>query len=315
MPLETMGGHMLVACEDSRSNMAVFSTMGAPFVAHHAASEQSNHGLLLDEDIFHGSLGGMSMGGIFPAGNSRDATAVSHSLGPCIMDSRDCHSFPGLMSPPQHSRHVPVTVEAVLVGPAPSPRSHPAKLATGALPNAFHSPKQQPHTTHFPISVMATPAATPGGPMPSPATGKASRGSPGEGGTGEKKPQGTWTADENRSFFNALRSHGRSFDLILEHMGATKTREQVSLLRTSCQLRGHIFNRSALRLPAAQPTWSESAWGWVVVVPDLCLHRCAATTIESSRRSIRCSPPPLAPPLPSLLRDRPWIGWDMPAHS
>ena len=230
MLLETMGEHMLVAFEDSCSNMAVFATMGAPSVAHHAVSEQSNHGLLLDEDLFHGSLGGMSMGGIFPAGNSRDATAVSHSFGSCIMDSRDCHSFPGLMSPQQHSRHVPVAVEAVLVGPAHAPRYQPAKLAYVDLPNAFHSPQQQPHTTHFPISVMATPAATPGGPMPSPATGKTSRGSP-DGETGEKKPQGTWAADENMSFFNALRSHGRSFDRILEDVGATKTREQVSLLR------------------------------------------------------------------------------------
>ncbi|KAJ1492632.1 hypothetical protein T484DRAFT_1770592 [Baffinella frigidus] len=154
-PIETMGEHMLAACEDSRTHMGAFFPMGAPFVVHHAASEQSNHGMLLDEDLFHGSLGGMSMGGIFPSDNSRDATAVSNSLGPCMMDSRDCHSFPGLIE-----------------------------------------------------------------------TEKASRASP-DGETGEKKPSGTWTAEENRIFFDALRTHGRSFDRILDEMGATKTREQV----------------------------------------------------------------------------------------
>lgn len=237
-PIETMGEHMLAACEDSRTHMGAFFPMGAPFVVHHAASEQSNHGMLLDEDLFHGSLGGMSMGGIFPSDNSRDATAVSNSLGPCMMDSRDCHSFPGLMSPPQRSRHVPVAVEAVLRGPANAPRSQPATIATVAPPVACHAQQPQPRTTHFPISVMSAPAATPGGPMPIKSeTEKASRASP-DGETGEKKPSGTWTAEENRIFFDALRTHGRSFDRILDEMGATKTREQVLLsahMKASCR--------------------------------------------------------------------------------
>jgi len=36
-----------------------------------------------------------------------------------------------------------------------------------------------------------------------------------------------WTADENRSFFSALRAFGPSFDRIREEVGANKTKEQV----------------------------------------------------------------------------------------
>jgi hypothetical protein len=43
--------------------------------------------------------------------------------------------------------------------------------------------------------------------------------------------QGTWTAEENNSVFNALRLFGRTFGMLAEALQGSKSREQVGTLR------------------------------------------------------------------------------------
>jgi len=226
LPIEVLGDPLIAAHgEDSRSHLGALIPAGAAYASHHAVLEQSNHGALLDDDLFSGSLGGMSMGGIFPAGNSHDASVIVYAQPSGVMDSRDCHSLMGLMSP-QHSRHVPVASDVVLPAAHNASRQH--HVAHGFLHGAgYNAVPPQPTTDHFPISVVPLPPSTPGGHQPCKyEAGKVARASP-DGEIGEKKLQGTWTAEENTNFFNALRAHGRSFDKIHDEMGGTKSREQV----------------------------------------------------------------------------------------
>jgi hypothetical protein len=49
---------------------------------------------------------------------------------------------------------------------------------------------------------------------------------------GDNRLQGTWTAEENNLFFNALRLFGRTFDMLHEAMRGSKSREQVCTLKS-----------------------------------------------------------------------------------
>ena len=79
---------------------------------------------------------------------------------------------------------------------------------------------------------------------------RAPRGSPdGGGGGGGGRAQGTWTAAENCRFFEALRAHGRAFDLLYGAVKGGKTREQVAPPFASCARTG-VARAPVLRVRA-----------------------------------------------------------------
>ena len=168
-----------------------------------------------------------SMSVLFAGGLSRDGESLNFG----------CHlarSDPARPQPACHTNHYE--------SEAPNERADCGVDAHAAAQQQVQPTPSTPSSTPSSKTPLATAPAGPTAAAPLSAIGKAAadgprapRGSPdGGGGGGGGRAQGTWTAAENCRFFEALRAHGRAFDLLYGAVKGGKTREQVAPPFASC---------------------------------------------------------------------------------
>ena len=206
-----------------------------------AEETRSSLCLVSSDDLF----GGSSIGGIFASGLSRDSLLpISSLLEPCAKLAE----VPTAVSKAPRAAATGSPACPLETSTPPAPPTASAPIVTGApvdaLPAAsILTPSQALHSAAAArmLPVLApsrggvfsphsdsrcwTPGACTGahgGPG-----GSSEKQSKGPQSPDEEKKQGTWSAEENRCFFDALSRFGRCFKSLHESVCATKSKDQV----------------------------------------------------------------------------------------
>jgi hypothetical protein len=160
-----------------------------------------------------------SRGPLFPGGDSCSASRL------CADQALSCTPFEVEMPPEDKARENPPTVQAQWMHADSSNSSADGACASASREGSVVGPPPPAATKGAPKSRPSSSGAAKGGKERSKAAKTANTGPDGDG-EGEKM-SGMWTGEENRTFFDALSRHGRSFPKIHSQLQSTKTKEQV----------------------------------------------------------------------------------------